>query len=217
MSKTLVLWLEMEDLNIGVGHPFGIYAPGSGFSEQFEYSGDSHLWRIYSTDLLDLIFSYPEVEERLINECIQLTFVQEYKGREGIQSFFYRNQELVGSYTERRPRPYHTAGTEVYWGGNLLPGPEFRGCRIEEARIYARALGPEEVRALSPLRIQPSRNHIWGYGLLALGLGGMAAGAFLWKKEKNGSLAIKSCYSAHIFAYQNKENSFRTIFFSFST
>ena len=66
----------------------------------------------------------------------------------------YRDGIKFGDYTKGRIQIYSRGDTEIFWGirhGSASGGPGHLDALIEESRIYAGVLTPEELKQLKPL------------------------------------------------------------------
>ena len=66
----------------------------------------------------------------------------------------YRDGIKFGDYTKGKIQIYSRGDTEIFWGirhGSASGGPGHLDALIEESRVYAGALTPEELKQLKPL------------------------------------------------------------------
>jgi hypothetical protein len=182
-NRTMVCWLELNDLDAISGHLMTTQAKGRAFKESILYHGlyprnwnqASEFW---SRSFLDsAVF-----EETKVDTLLQIAIVSKELDKDRITVTIYRNGEKLVTYEALKSPPFYTGSTEVCFGfdGRLTDDfPMWMDCKLEEARLYNKALSQEEIKSLSIVKVLPPTSHYWWIiGAVLL----LVAGVFGYRK-----------------------------------
>ena len=153
-EKTLVTWVMLQTTSNQAGSALTIEHISDGDFDAVVYGeSQKYHWMAgseYFNRTLNPSPGYKQTET-LAKVQIAITYAND-KGNTRVR--LYREGELFGDYTKGRLQTYSRGNTEIFWGirhGSASGGPGHLDALIEESRIYAGVLTPEELKQLKPL------------------------------------------------------------------
>ena len=153
-EKTLVTWVSLQTTSRQAGSALTIERISNGdfdavvYGERQTYhwmSGSMHFWRTINPTP-----GYKQTETHAKVQ-IAITYTN-VNGNTRVR--LYRDGIKFGDYTKGRIQIYSRGDTEIFWGirhGSASGGPGHLDALIEESRIYAGVLTPEELKQLKPI------------------------------------------------------------------
>jgi hypothetical protein len=183
-DKTLITWLYLDDLEALSGITVSIEAYGNDFLDAITYHGlYTEKWSIGSDNWnRSNVNDHGAIETDTVN-LIQIAATYKSISDDSIRITLYRNGELYDSYNSAKSDVYYTGSTHVkfgYYGNTTTDAYIWIHCRVEEARIYNRALSQEEIRNL---KIVKTSTYKWLYWLIG-GLLFVIIAVILFRKLK---------------------------------
>ena len=152
-EKTLVTWVSLQTTSKQAGSALTIERISDGdfdavvYGESQKYHWMSGSWGFWRTEKPNPGYKQAET---LAKVQIAITYANN-KGNTRVR--LYREGKLFGDYTKGKLQTYSRGNTEIIWGirhGSEKGGPGHLDALIEESRIYAGVLTPEELQQLKP-------------------------------------------------------------------
>ena len=154
-EKTLVTWVSLQTTKKQGGSALTIERISDGryfdaivYGERQTYHWMAGSWAYWRT--VNPTPGYKQTETHAKVQ-IAITYTN-VKGNARVR--LYRDGIKFGDYTKGKLPIYSRGDTEIFWGirhGSASGGPGHLDALIEESRIYAGVLTPEELKQLKPL------------------------------------------------------------------
>ena len=152
-EKTLVAWVYIDDLNITHGAPLAINRSSSDHFDAIVYAErQPRRFMAGSSNFTRTQDAIPGFEEKETGKLISLAISYEDSGGQA-HVRIYRNDDLIGDYTQGFIDTWVKGDTEALFGVRALIGGTAYGWvgeRVEDARIYGAVLSQDEIKKLRP-------------------------------------------------------------------
>ena len=155
-EKTLVTWVSLQTTSNQAGSALTIESISNGDFDGVVYGErQKYHWMAGSGSFQRTLDPSPGYKQTETHAKVQIAITYtNVKGSTRVR--LYRDGIKFGDYTSTRGKfPIYSRGdTEIFWGirhGSASGGPGHLDALIEESRVYAGVLTPEELKQLKPL------------------------------------------------------------------